>query len=158
MASLSSTKIYRGGKTANHLNFESKKCSFHVNPKDKSLDLRFELKSKGGGTTEVLLEIGEDDFPALLKAIAQKMPETVGILSECAAIANNKVVALLKNARSVQADEKSRARDLMERLEDVEEFISDKYNEAPAGKDEREAKILDQIDEVVRLLREQAGQ
>lgn len=156
MSQLKNTKIYRGGKTANSLNLESQQCSFHANPKRQSLDLRFELKSKGGGITEVLIQIGKDDFPALLEAIARKMPENVGVLSNCAAIANQRVLDLLLEARRVQADEQARAQSLLEKLADVEEFITDKYNDAPVGEDERESAVMDQLAEVVEILRSHA--
>src|SRR6266511_4172355 len=55
MAQLKNTKVYRGGVTAQYLTHETRECSFHANTKDRALDIRFRLASKGGGTTEVLL-------------------------------------------------------------------------------------------------------
>jgi hypothetical protein len=90
----------------------------------------------------------------VLQEIASKMPESVGILSDCASIANKKNLELLHNARKVRDNEKERARKLVEDLEVVEEFVSDKYFEAPTGQDEREEKVRDQLQAVMSSLRE----
>jgi hypothetical protein len=37
----------------------------------QTLEFGFCLASKGGGTTDVLLRIGEGDLPAILEAIAE---------------------------------------------------------------------------------------
>ena len=81
------------------------------------------------------------------------MPETVGTLSDCAALANKNILEQLTEARRVQSDEKVRARSLVEKLEVVEEFISQKYYVAPAAQDEREAAAKSQFEEVVNSLR-----
>ena len=100
---LKHTKVYRGGATSPNLAFETKDASFHANASDRSLDLRFQLASKGGGSTSVLLQIGADDFQAILGAIARALPESVGTLSDCAALANKKILALLEAARKPPA-------------------------------------------------------
>ena len=153
MAKLEHTKIYRGGVTAPHLTTETSECSFHTNISNRALDFRFHLASKGGGTTEVLLRIGLDDLPLILEGIAGAMPESVGTPSDCAALANKKILEQLTEARRVQSDEKARASSLVEKLEVVEEFVSQKYYEAPAGQDEREAAAKSQLEEVVNSLR-----
>lgn len=152
MAELKHTKIYRGGVTSPHLNLETQKCSFRANQNNNALDLRFQIASKGGGTTSVLLRIGMDDLPTILEAIAEKMPENVGVLSDCASIANKKNLEQLTEARRVQGNEKARAESLIEKLEGVEEFVSEKYYEAAAGEDEREASVKDQLEEVILTL------
>lgn len=154
MPKLEHSKVYRAGVTAQYLNIETSDCSFHVNASDKTLDLRFHLASKGGGTTSVLFQIGMDDLPAILEAIASAMPESVGTLSHCAALANKKLLEQLIEARRVQADDKARATTLTEKLEVVSEFVSKKYYEAPAGSDEHEAAVKAQLDEVVDSLRQ----
>ena len=53
----------------------------------------------------------------------------------------------------MQSDEKARASSLVEKLEVVEEFVSQKYYEAYAGQDEREATAKSQLEEVVNSLR-----
>lgn len=153
MADLKNTKVYRGGVTAPYLTIETRDCSFHANTKDNALDFRFHLASKGRGTTSVLLQIGIDDLLVILEEVATKMSENVGVLSDCAAIANKRNLDLLTEARRVKDDEKARAQSLVEKLESVEEFVSEKYYAAPAGEDEREAAVKDQLEDVIRSLR-----
>lgn len=42
----------------------------------------------------------------------------------------------------------------MESLEPVEEFVTEKYHEAPVGSDEREERVRDTLLEVIRSLRD----
>lgn len=154
MPQLKHSKIYRGGATAPSLSFETSQCSASVGIKTESLELRFDIASKGGGTTRILLRIGKGDFQVLLQEIASKLPENVGVLSDCAAIANKMNLQLLQAARKVHDDEKARAKKLVEDLEEVESFVSDKYHEAPIGQDEREEQVRDKLEVVMNSLRE----
>jgi len=149
---LKKTKIYRGGVTAPYLNLETRNCSFNANTRDETLDLRFSLASKGGGTTSVLLQIGKGDLTAVLEAIAHAVPDTAAVLSRCASIANEKNIELLAEARRVKDDEKARAEKMLEDLEPVEEFVSEKYYEAPSGEDEQEAAVREKLEEIISSL------
>lgn len=153
MPKLQHSKVYRAGVTANYLNIETSECSFHANTSDKTLDLRFHLASKGGGTTSVLFQLGLDDLPAVLNAIASALPESVGALSSAAVTANAKVLEQLAQARRVQTNDKARAAALVEQLEAVSEFVSQKYYDAPAGSDEVEAAVKTKLDEALNSLR-----
>jgi len=152
VADLKNSKIFRAGVTASCLNLETRRCSFNANIRDEAIDLRFRLASKGGGTTSVLLRVGKDDFSGVFEAIAQAMPETAAIFSKCASIANEKNIELLAEARRVKDDEKARAEKIIEDLESVQEFVSEKYYEAPSGEDEREAAVRDKLEEVISSL------
>lgn len=55
MPQLKNSKVYRGGATASSYTLESDTCSASVDPSDGTLDIKFDLASKGGGTTCVLL-------------------------------------------------------------------------------------------------------
>jgi hypothetical protein len=88
VSQLKHSKVYRGGATAPSLTHETSQCSASVDIRDEALEVRFDLASKGGGTTCVLLQIGKGDFQVLLQEIASKLPENVGVLSDCASIAN----------------------------------------------------------------------
>lgn len=154
MARLEHTEIYRGGITAPRITFETRRCSFKTNVSERTLDFRFNLASKGGGTTSVLLQIGLDDLPLMLEGIAGAMPESVGTLSNCAALAYKKILEQLAEVRRVQSDEKACATSLVEKLEAVEKFVLQKYCEAPQGQDEQEAAAKSQLEEVVNSLRE----
>ena len=142
------------GTKAPSLSLETSQCSASVGVKTESLELRFDIASKGGGTTRILLRIGKGDFHSILQEIASKLPENAGVLSDCTAIANKANLKLLQDARKVHDDEKARAKKLVEDLEDVESFVSDKYHEAPIGQDVREEKVRDKLEEVMNSLRE----
>jgi hypothetical protein len=79
MTKLEHAKIYRGGITAPYLNTETSKCSFEANIKNRTLDFRFELGSKGGGTTSVLLQVGLDDSPLLLEGMAKLLKASASV-------------------------------------------------------------------------------
>ena len=102
----------------------------------------------------MLHRIGLGDLELILKSVADAMPEiVVGTLSDCAALANKKILEQLTEARRVQSDEKARAASLVEQLEVVEEFVSQKYLEAPAGQDENEAAVKSKLEGVIDSLR-----
>ena len=61
---------------------------------------------------------------------------------------------LLQGARKVHDDEKARTQKLVEDLEVIEEFVNEKYFEAPAGEDEREEQVRDRLEEIMSSLRE----
>lgn len=154
MPKLEHSKVYRGSVTASGLDFETNKCSASVDQEDGTLDIRFNLASKGGGTTSVLLQIGKEDFQVILREIATKIPDSVGILSDCASIANKKNLELLAEARKVHDDEKARAKTLIDELEPVEDFVNVKWRAAPVGQDEEEERMRDRIQKVMSTLRE----
>lgn len=155
MANLEHTKIYRGGVTAPRLTIETYKCSFDTDISARALEFKFDLASKGGGTTSVLFRIGLDDLPLILESIARTMPERcIGTFSDCAALANKRILEQLTEARRVQSDEKARANSLLEKLEVVTAFVSQKFYEAPAGQDEHEVAAKSQLEEVVASLQE----
>ena len=80
MTKLVHSKVFRGGATAKYLRPEVTDCTFDPNASEGSLDFRFKLASKGGGTTETLLRVGLKDLPMIVKATATAMPEGVGEL------------------------------------------------------------------------------
>ena len=153
MPKLKHTKVYRGGVSAQYLNIETSDATFNINLSKKAVDFRFNLASKGGGTTSVLLRIGIEDLSTVLESVAEAFPDCVDVLSECAAIANKKILQQLRDARRVQSDEKERASQLVEKLEKVEEFVTEKYYDAPSENDEKEAKVKTELEEVINSLR-----
>jgi hypothetical protein len=60
---LQHTKMYRGGVTTSALYQEDTTVSIEIDTADLALSLRFGLKSKGGGRTLVLLNLGLEDLP-----------------------------------------------------------------------------------------------
>lgn len=154
MSNLKHAKIYRSGITARTWAHETRECTFGTNVKERSMEFRFCLASKGGGTTEVLLQVGVEDLPQILESIANKFPESADFLSTSAATANRKNIELLEEARRMQNDESALAQDLINQLELVEQYVSEKYYEAPAGEDDKEAAARDSVAEVLSKLRD----
>jgi hypothetical protein len=73
---LEHTNILRSGITAPRYNTETANCWLSVNDGPPALEFSFCLASKGGGTTDVLLRVGEGDFPAILEAIAEVLKDS----------------------------------------------------------------------------------
>jgi hypothetical protein len=81
MPSLRGAKVFRSGVTASRWNFENDSVTVnHFNDKDPSLHFKFELASKGGGTTEVSLRIGPSCFDTVLHQMYKIAPEKMAAL------------------------------------------------------------------------------
>src|SRR6185369_12569909 len=126
MPNLEHSKVFRGGVTAPHLTAETRWCTYNVNLSDQALDLRFNLASKGGGTTSVLLQIGRKDLPAILDAIAEAIPDIVPALSSAVLVANAKLIEQLSEARQIHGDHQAQSQALAKKLEGVSEFVDHK--------------------------------
>ncbi len=153
MPQMKYSAVFRGGATSSGLAYETGQCSASVNLRSEALEIRFDLAAAGGGTTCVLLRIGKADFPAMLHEIASEMPEYSRVLSDCASLANGKNLEALRGAHEVLAREKARAGALIDDLEEVGEFVSEKYYEAPSGEDEREQRLNEQLQLALGSLR-----
>ena len=94
------TKISRGGVTSNYSKTESCKVSCWVTHSKKVLSIQFDIASKGGGQTGIDVQIGIQDLANILRSVAEYMPEIGTTLSECAAIASNRNIRLLAEARA----------------------------------------------------------
>jgi len=102
MPKLKHTNVLRGGKTSeyreveNHLsnNFFVGRCNWGDEKGKKILEFNIGISSAGGGITEVGIQIGQDEFPAILESIAKEFPDTATIFSKCASIANNSTDAV----------------------------------------------------------------
>ncbi len=156
MIRLKSTKVYRGGVSASELRRESTISRARVDKGSKSLEFEFNIASKGGGTTQILLEIGQEDFKSILNEIASLLPQNVGLFSECALIANKCNMDLLKKTEGEQEKLVLRTQELLKDLNHVDEFIPGGYHFAPPGKDSAGEKIrtkMENVEEVLRDLR-----
>ena len=81
MPSLRGSKVFRSGITAPKWNFETESVTINnSNETNPSLNFKFELASKGGGTTEVSLQIGSLGFDAVLNEMYKAAPERVAKL------------------------------------------------------------------------------
>ncbi len=67
---LAEAKIYRAGKTAKTL-YVQPEATVHLrtNAERGTIDLITDISSKGGGRTEILMEVPREEFTAVLKAM-----------------------------------------------------------------------------------------
>jgi len=67
MSKLVSAEVKRSGATSKYISFETNSVDLEGRP--GGLKIRFDIKSKGGGTTELYVSIGPRDFPTVIKAM-----------------------------------------------------------------------------------------
>jgi hypothetical protein len=76
MPTLESAEVYRSGVTAPRWNFETRKVLMNNFSQTKpSLHFKFEMASKGGGTTEVSMRITLPSFDAILRQMYEIAPD-----------------------------------------------------------------------------------
>ena len=101
--------------TAKTWNFETRNCTFEVS--HGSLSFNFVIASKGGGFTELLLSIGEEDVPVILEKLLLEMPNFEAQMLDTM----RKVIEL----RRLQHDEQTRTlRALQDRLENASDSMN----------------------------------
>ncbi len=154
MANLEHAKIYRGGITAQYINLETTSCSYRIDQREKSIAFSFNIASKGGGTTRVVLHVGKDDWAELFKQIGSAFPDQAPALAEASAAAYRKTMKDLAQARKMSDETAKAAEELIADLEPVAEFVNEKYMALPAGEDEREEELNNKIDSVIRKLQD----
>ena len=77
MTKLKNTVVDRGGETAPRWKREAKADPrVRSAEKDHSIIIAFKIPSAGGGTTDVMLTVGRDDFARLFEAMVQAGGET----------------------------------------------------------------------------------
>jgi hypothetical protein len=92
---LKHTRILRGGITARRWTIETTQCNVDFR-RDQSIALSFNLASKGGGTTSVLVEIGLEDVPLILEGIATHWPASIDMLAAATTQAGRQALSLLE--------------------------------------------------------------
>ena len=132
---LKATEVYRGGQTARALYLETRQVTACRSKAAVQLD--FSMDSKGGGVTRVHVNIGPDDFEALVatmvKADRQKAMDAMA-----AELARQVAEQPEHDARAAAA-----ARDAIRRL------AHEKYLNAPADDDETERFAETQIKKLI---------
>lgn len=155
MTELEHSQVFRGGRTAPSRNFETERVRYAVVSLDGGrIAFRFDLASKGGGTTEVLFNVGIDDLRTILLEIAEKQPDKLDIFLECVAVASRKNRELLDKVTQTHSTAMNAVRTAIRELQPVERFVSNKYIAAPAGDDDAEAEAKDQIRRAMMMLSE----
>lgn len=68
---LQRARIRRGGRTARQWRNENAPVDLYAHSVENGFDLLFSLASKGGGTTDVRLTIGPEEFSKIIKAMVE---------------------------------------------------------------------------------------
>jgi len=91
--SLKHSEVFRGGRTTNSdLHFPEEDANLEcVVWKEGNPQFYFDLRSAGGGTTQVTVAVGDKDVPALLAAIAEQKPEMLDAFLKAALIASKQL-------------------------------------------------------------------
>ena len=139
MKKLSAASVFRSGRTAQGWNRESADVSVS---EDGPFSVRFSLKSKGGGITDVKVTIGSEDFASLLQGMiaaerGRAMLEISGALATQIAKQQDQDGATVRQARQsvVSAAEKA-------------------FVEAPPDHNHAERLLRDMVRKLVRKLNE----
>jgi hypothetical protein len=135
---LAAAEVWRSGRTARMWNTETKQVS--LDPGKEGLSFEFELRSKGGGVTEVKLTIGPEDFRTIITVMARAR-RSVAVCEMAAALANE-----LKNQASHDAAKIRKGR------QSVVEAAERALTEAPAGRDHAERLMREMVEELVERL------
>jgi len=138
MQKLRSAKIYRAGRTARTWNYESDDAK--IGTVKEAVRVNFNLNSKGGGVTEVQLQIGAQDFAVLVSVM----------LSADRGAAMQVIAAALAGEVAKQPDFDRQA--IRRGRESVREAAELAYSQAPSGKDHAERLTRDVVDQLVAQL------
>ncbi len=58
----------------------------------EALEFNIKISAAGVGITDIYIDIGRDEFPAIFELIAKEIPETASMFSKCTTIAINSTV------------------------------------------------------------------
>ncbi len=149
MPDLKHSTVYRGGITASRLSSETSKVCIHVNTQERSIEFRFNIDSKGGGVTSILLSVGFADLGYILNSAAEKShEELIPLLSSALKKAARQLRAAAKQLRADAKCTRKVATQLTKKMERVESFVRSKYCAAPSEQDEEEREILELVEDI----------
>lgn len=83
--------VYRGGITSTSLSYGTSEIDVTL---EKTLDIAFQLPSKGGGTTSICVAIDDSDICELLELISENRPDLAPELSKAAYKATCKALGI----------------------------------------------------------------
>ena len=127
--SLKNSKMYRGGVTSPYRNMETN--DIFVTNTSVFLRLQFSISSKGGGNTQILVDINRHDFGSILDLMLETDRQTA---MKCMSI------KLHDEINKQPAHDKNL---IAQSRRDVSELAREKYVEAPAaGSDDVERLVL----------------
>jgi hypothetical protein len=67
MSTLNDTEVWPGSAISGRISFASRNVSL---ASSDGVEIDFEIASKGGGFTRIVVALGKDDFPAILETMS----------------------------------------------------------------------------------------
>ena len=77
---LKNSRVLRGGASASRLQVEKTTLLISSDDEDDGVYFSFSIASKGGGKTDVRVEVGSDDFQEVLEAMSAVNPRLAASL------------------------------------------------------------------------------
>ncbi len=155
MPPVKNSKVFRGGRTAPHLNYETDQIWLDTNKLGDAIEVRLSINSKGGGITEILARMPQADFESTLQAIARKMPGFGPSLNEATATSMKALLEVLQEERALHskalaahAKKRALARSLTKEIRRIRDLFR-----KPAECSEDEARLAySQLDMMANML------
>jgi hypothetical protein len=122
MIALRASKVYRAASTSRARHPETSICSLSASDNDGTLDISFDLASKGGGKTHLVVAIGKSDLTLLIREAVSLWPDMGPALAE--KIVGSMAVALEKQ-RTFQATVAARALKQLEHVDHTLDSLAD---------------------------------
>lgn len=162
---LKNSKISRAGRTQSYWRKEESTISFNAFP---SLAFYLSIASKGGGTTDIKLDINEEDVVEILQSIAQANPEMFDTFLKCASIARDIGIqdlnSEIEELNSEMGDEISKRKDWVEAAnllsssaDIIHSHLDDQYMSKLEDDDEDEKELYEKMDEIRDFINELAN-
>lgn len=142
MKALDHASVSRSGVTAPRFNFETSRCMYGAD--SDGLAFRFNIASKGGGQTDILLRIGTGDLPSVLYELASSHPRAADLF-----------LGALRDAQAERARSLTvQLQDLATRSKAVADYMRTRYYEKPSGDDDEERVLMTAAEAIESLLGE----
>ena len=142
MLVLKGTRVQRGGVTARRW-YET--IPFVRLTAATELQISFSIDSKGGGQTQLQLEIGPEDFPTLVEAMSL-VDRQAAMQAMAAELSRQIATQPERNQRLLRRTESKTGQRIVE-------LARQKYQNKPVGEDERERIVLDGVSELLAELK-----
>jgi len=102
---LSKTQVFRGGRTAKQNRCEQTVCKASFDPPTNSLQISFTIDAKGGGKTDLVVKIGDEDIPMLISMLADHRYDLGPTFLEAANRCMNKSIKMVELATDDDMDD-----------------------------------------------------
>ncbi len=93
---LSKTQVFRGGRTARENRFEETVCKASFDQSANNLQISFTIKAMGGGKTDLVVQIGDEDIRMLISMLADHKYDLGPTFLEAANCCMNKALKMVE--------------------------------------------------------------